>query len=182
MKAIYSLTLAVVAASMVFGQDAPQPAEPTKEHLWLKQLAGEWTIAAEAMVEPGKPPLKCTGTESGKGLGDLWFVSHITNEMPGVKVSAQMTLGYDPEKKQFVGTWVDSMQNHMWHYVGSLDAAGKVLTLEAEGPSMQDPSKKAKYRDVIEIKSPDVRTLTGQVQGPDGKWVTFMTSTYTRKK
>jgi hypothetical protein len=182
MKSILSVSLLLLAASIAQAQELPKPAEPTKEHLWLKQLTGEWTIASEATIEPGKPPLKCTGVESSKSLGDMWYVSSVTNEMPGVKVSAQMTLGYDPEKKQFVGTWVDSMHNHLWHYVGTLDAAGKVLTLEAEGPSMETPGKKAKYRDVIEIKSPDQKTLSAQSQTPDGKWVTFMTSVYTRKK
>jgi uncharacterized protein DUF1579 len=46
-----------------------------------------------------------------------------------------MTLGYDPEKKQYVGTWVGSMMSYLWVYDGSLDAEEKVLTLNAEGPS-----------------------------------------------
>ena len=43
------------------------------------------------------------------------------------------------------------MMTHLWLYEGELDAAGKVLTLDADGPSFTDPSATAKYQDVIEF-------------------------------
>ena len=33
-----------------------------------------------------------------------------------------MTLGYDPQKKRFVGTLIGSMMTHLWVYDGALDA------------------------------------------------------------
>ena len=73
-----------------------------------------------------------------------------------------MTLGYDPAKKAFVGTFIGSMMTHLWVYDGELDAAGKVLTLDAEGPSFAATDKMAKYKDAIEIKSDDHRVLTSR--------------------
>ena len=35
---------------------------------------------------------------------------------------------------------------------------------------------------MIELKGKDVRTLTGRVLTPDGKWQPFMTVEYRRKK
>jgi hypothetical protein len=56
---------------------------------------------------------------------------------------------------------------------GTLDAAGKMLTLVAEEPSMDDPTKQAKYRDVIEIKSANHRLMTSSMLKPDGAWHAF---------
>jgi len=41
-----------------------------------------------------------------------------------------MTLCYDPKAQKYVGSLVCSVDNHFWKYEGTLDAAGKVLTLK----------------------------------------------------
>ena len=81
-----------------------------------------------------------------------------------------------------VGSWIGSMMTHSWVYDGEIDAGGNVLTLYADGPSFTDPATTAKYRDMIEFKSDDHRVLTASVLGDDGKWTTFMTAHYRRKK
>jgi hypothetical protein len=48
-------------------------------------------------------------------------------------MTAVWTVGYDPQKKKYVGTWVDSVTPYLWTYEGSLDASGRILTLETEG-------------------------------------------------
>ena len=157
--------------------------EPQKEHQWLHKLVGEWTCEAEATMEPGKPPEKSSGTESVRSLGGLWILAEGQGEMPGCgPATMMMTLGYDPQKKRYVGTWIGSMMTHLWVYDGSLDAAEKVLTLDAEGPSMAGDGKMAQYRDVIELKSDDHRVLTSHVRGDDGTWQAFMTAHYRRRK
>ena len=158
-------------------------AEPQKEHQWLQKLVGEWTCEAEATMEPGKPPEKSSGTESVRSLGGLWILAEGQGEMPGGgSATTMMTLGYDPQKKRYVGTFVGSMMTHLWVYDGALDAAGRVLTLDTEGPSMAGDGKMAKYRDVIEFKSDDHRVLTSHVLGDDGTWQAFMTAHYRRKR
>ncbi len=74
------------------------------------------------------------------------------------------------------------MMTHLWVYDGALDAAQRVLTLDAEGPSMAAEGKMAKYKDVIEFKSDDHRVLTSHMLGDDGKWHLFMTANYRRNK
>lgn len=111
--------------------------EPVKEHRWLQKLVGEWSFAGEASMGPDKPPEKFTGTESVRAIGEIWTVAEGQGEMPGGGPSTtMMSLGYDPQQQRFVGTWLGSMMAHLWIYHGSLDAAGNVLTLEAEGPSI----------------------------------------------
>jgi hypothetical protein len=157
--------------------------EPQKEHQWLQRLVGEWTMEGECSMGPDQPPMKSKATETVRSLGGLWFIAEGKGDMPdGQPCSTVMTLGYDPRTERFVGTWIGSMMTHLWIYDGELDASGKVLTLAAEGPSFTDPTKMAKYRDVIEVKSDDHRILTSHLLGEDGKWTQFMTAHYRRTK
>ena len=157
--------------------------EPQKEHRWLQQLIGDWTSEAECVMEPGKPAERTKGTETVRSLGGLWILGEGQGEMPGGGTASMLlTLGFDPQKGRFVGTWVGSMMTNLWVYDGELDAAGKVLTLNAEGPSFAGDGTTAQYQDVITLESPDHRILTSRALGPDGKWNEFMTAHYRRKR
>ena len=157
-------------------------AEVVKEHEWLKQLIGEWTFETEANMGPDKPCEKFAGTESVRSLGDVWILGEGGGDTPGGgKASNLITLGYDTQKKRFVGTWIGSMMNYMWVYEGSLDSTGKILTLSTKGPSFAGNDKMADYEDIIEIKSPDHRTLTSRTKGDDGNWNQFMIAHYHKK-
>ncbi len=159
--------------------------EPQKQHEWLKKLVGEWTIEGETPAEePGKEPEKLTGVETVRTLGDVWAVFEGRGQMPGGgEGTTLMTLGYDPQKGRFVGTWHGSMMTHLWVYDnGELDAAERVLALEAEGPSFSGADTLDKYRDTIELVSDDHRILRGHVLGENGEWNCFMTTHYRRKK
>ena len=158
-------------------------AEPQKEHLWLRRLVGEWTYEAEAFMGPGRPPTKSQGTETVRSLGGLWVVGEGQGECPGGgPADTVLTIGYDPRTKRFVGTWVGSMMAHLWVYDGSLDEAGRVLTLEAEGPDFATGGKTAKYQDITELRSDDHRVLTSRVLGDDRQWREFMTAHYRRRR
>jgi len=158
-------------------------AEPQKEHKWLQRMVGDWTLEGECIMGPDQPPSKYKGSESVRSLGGLWVICESKGEMPdGNPYSAIMTLGYDTNQKRFVGTWIGSMMTQLWLYDASMDAAGKVLTLCAEGPNMCAEGTLAKYKDVIEVKSDDHRVMTSQMQGEDGKWTQFMTANFRRKK
>jgi len=157
-------------------------AEPQKEHQWLQKLVGEWTYETECHMGPDQPS-KFTGSEKVRSLGGLWIIAEGEGEMPGGgKANMIMTLGYDPQQKRYVGTWIGSMMTHLWVYDGSMDATGKILTLAAEGPSFTTEGKMGKYRDVIEIKTDNHRILSSHFLGDDGKWQQFMTAHYRRKK
>jgi Protein of unknown function (DUF1579) len=157
--------------------------EPQKEHQWLQKLVGEWTYEGEATMEPGKAPERFKGTDSVRSLGGLWVLGEGRGEMPGGGMETMLlTLGYDTQKGRYVGTWVGSMMTNLWVYEGSLDSAGKVLTLDTEGPSFAGDGKLAKYQDVITLESDDHRVLTSRALGDDGKWQQFMTSHYRRRR
>lgn len=164
-------------------QQAPSRAEPQKEHRWLQKLEGDWSFESEGPAEPGQPAWKSTGTESVRSLDGIWIIGEGQGEMPDGSVGSNiLTLGYDPERKRFVGTWVGSMMTHLWVYEGELDAAGRVLTLNTEGPRMSEEGGLAKYQETIEFRGDDERMFTSRMLGDDGQWHPVMTATYRRKK
>src|SRR5262245_15160105 len=164
-------------------KETAMQAGPQKEHQWLQKLVGEWTYETEASMGPDKPPEKFKGTESVRSIGGLWMICEGQGEMPGGGTATMiMTLGYDPAKKRFVGTFLGSMMMHLWIYDGELDLAGNKLTLDAEGPSFTGDGKTPKYRDAIELRHDDHRVRTAHVRGDDGQWHRFMTAHYRRTK
>lgn len=157
-------------------------AEPTKEHLWLSQMVGEWTVEMECVMGPDQPPMKSKGRESVRSLGGLWTLGEGSGEMPnGGTMTSILTLGYDPQKQKFVGSFVASVMTHLWIYEGTLDADGKTLTMDTKGPNMMGEGM-VPYQDLFTIESPDHRILSSRTPGPDGRWMTFMTAHYRRVK
>lgn len=160
--------------------------EPQKQHHWLQKLVGEWTSEATCNMGPDKPAEKFVGSERVRSLGGLWIVAEGKGEMPGGgEANMMLTLGFDPAKERFIGSWVGSMMTNMWVYEGELDAAGKILSLYTVGPNCTPGAPEgatAKYREQIELKSDDLRVFTSSMQGEDGKWNEFMRCEYRRKK
>jgi hypothetical protein len=175
--AVAAFLAAMIASSVA--QDAPQFPKPQKEHEWLQQLVGEWDTESEIIVEPGKPPMKAKGSESARSLGGFWIVSEHKGDAFGTPFTGILTLGYDAQKKKYIGTWIDSIMPILWKYEGTVDPAGKTLTLESEGPG-QD-GKLVKFRESLELKDKDHKVFTSATE-QDGKWLVHLTITYTRKK
>lgn len=99
----------------------------------------------------------------------------------GAPMTSILSLGFNPQTKRFVGTWLGSMMAHLWVYDGSFGDNENILNLDSEGPDFSTQGQMAKYRDAIEFKSADHRTLTAYVLGEDGTWSQMMTSNYYRK-
>jgi uncharacterized protein DUF1579 len=178
----FTAFVVLVVVSTLPAQEPPKVPGPAKQHEWLQQFVGEWESEAEGTAEPGQPAMKCNGTMSSRMLGGFWVISEVKADMMGTTMNAIQTIGYDPAKKKYIGTWVDSMMNYMWKYEGTVDTTGKILTLEAEGPNFIAEGKVTKFRDAYECKSKDHIIATSSMLGDDGKWITFMTGNAHRKK
>jgi hypothetical protein len=188
MKTIARMSVvgALLAATAVYAEEekvemAPPMPQPTQEHMWLRQLTGDWTADVEMFMDPAKPPETSQGTESVRKIGGFWVVADYSGTMMGAPFSGMFTLGYDPEAKKYISTWIDSMGSHLWRSEGTMDSSGKILTMEGEGPCPNAPGKMATFRDTIELKSDDQRVLTSEMQDESGKWVTGMIINYQRK-
>lgn len=157
-----------------------------KEHEWLRQFLGDWRFEMEGDMGPDQPPMKSTGSESVRAIGDIWIQGDGQFPMPdGNTAASRLTLGYDPAKQRYVGTWLGSMMAFLWIYEGQVDASGKILTLETTGPDMsgsEPGGKMARYQDIWEFVEDGHRILTSQMQAADGSWKRFVTAHYYRQK
>jgi len=174
------LVAALLSMTLSLPQDHPAPEPPSKEHVWLKQLVGEWNCKVESVAEPGVEAMSFESTESVRAIGDYFILAEGNADFMGEAFTSLTTLGYDPEEDVFVGTWVDSLRPNLWTYRGTLDESGKVLTLETEGPGWNDPSVTMKYRDVLTIYGKDHKELSSWALGEDGEWSKFMVADFRR--
>ena len=125
-----SVLLLLGAASIAFAQEMPELPKPQKEHQWLAQLAGDWEAAIECSMGPGIPPMKSKATQSSEMLGDRWLVATSEGEAMGQPMTSVLTIGYDPAKKAYVGTFYSSCGNELWTYTGQVSEDGKKLVLD----------------------------------------------------
>ncbi len=186
MKTLLALALVILLSILSIrsfaAQEALQPAAALEQHEWLQQLVGEWEFTSEAIAEPGTEAVVWKSRESSRSIGGLWIVSEGTADSDGETFTSLMTIGYDANKETFVGSWIDSIQTTMWTYVGSLDDSKRILTLEATGPSMDDPNKTTEYRDQIELIGKDKKRLTSSALAKDGTWTVYMAGEAVRVK
>lgn len=157
-------------------------AEPQKEHRWLDKFIGDWSFEAQARMAAGQPVETFRGKEHVRSLGGLWIVAEGEGEMPGGGIATTlMSLGYDSANRRYIGTWIGSMMSYLWVYDGKLDAAERVLTLDAVGPSFGTDNKLAKYQDITEFKDDGLRIMTSRILTDNGTWQEFMTAQYRRQ-
>lgn len=150
----------------------------TPEHEWLQRLIGDWVVTDDA----GDTGIG-DWTESVRAIGDYWIHGEGHGTMPGGGTATMLiTLGYDPRRGRFVGTWCGSMMTHMFVYEGSLDPTGRILALDTTGPDMTDPTRTSRYRDTITIVDADTREFRGELMAEDGSWKPLMKAIQRRRR
>lgn len=158
-------------------------AEPVKEHQWLKKFVGEWTYEGRASMGPGQEEMTFRGAETVRAIGDLWVHGEGRGKMPDGGDSVMLTtIGFDPKKGRFVGTWAGSMMTQLFVYDGWIEKDGRTLVLETEGSSPMEPDKTRTFRDITEFKSDDHRAFRAEMRNDDGSWTRMMSMDFRRKK
>src|SRR5690606_30635538 len=103
-------------------------------------------------------------------------------EALGTPFNSLLTVGYDPVKGKYVGTWIDSMTSYLWRYEGTVDETGNILTFETEGPCPAAGGKLTQFKEITEFKSDDHKVFTSLMRGDDGEWVPVVTVNSRRTK
>ena len=170
---------ALIALALALPIAAQEMPTATAEHLKLAQSTGVWDAVIVMNNEAGKPT-KSTGTSvRQQPLGEFWVLEVFQAELMGQSFRGQGTTGYDPVKKKYVSTWVDSMSPSLLVLEGNYDATGKILTMEGMGPGMDGTPVMQKM--VTTDKDANTQVFQMFVAGPDDKDMLMMTITYTRR-
>ena len=99
-----------------------------------------------------------------------------------MKFEGRGQFGYDPLKKKYVGTWIDSMSPTLSVLEGTYDAKTKTMTYVGDGV---DPTTKSKFTQkmVTTTKDDGTRVFTLYVKSDEtgGKEARMMEITYTKR-
>lgn len=167
----------LVALSPAGAQQMPTPGP---EHDVLKQDVGNWDATVETWTAPNTPPSLSKGASTTRLLGGFWVIDDFKADFMGMAFEGHGTTGYDPIKKKYIGTWVDSMTPGLNISESTWDAKTQTMTGVNEGPGPD--GKPSKTKGVTQWQGADKKVFSMYTPGPDGKDVMMMRITYTRKK
>jgi len=155
---------------------------PGDAHKLLDGMVGTWDAKVSMFMDPSQPPMVSSGTtENSWVLGNREVMQKFTGTFMGGPFSGVGYTGYDNVKKQYWGTWMDTMSTGVMVSTGNTTDNGKTWKFVS---SMPDPmtGKDAPMEEKITITDKDHHTFEMWTPGPDGKMFKMMEITYTRKK
>jgi hypothetical protein len=175
------LSLAGTAA----GQEH-QAADAESRHVaFLSWETGTWD-AAITLFSPGGDPVRFTGEQVDRmGACGLWLITDLrlldaADGQPAPPYEGHGVIGFDPERQKLVGLWVDSKTTWLAKAEGSVDEAGKALTLDVEGRHPVT-GEVMMQRFITTRLGENSRLLETYVPGPRGDLIKVASIEYTRR-
>ena len=157
------------------------PPQPTAEHERLADHAGTWTVDCEFYMDPSQPPMQVQGKDVAQMFGPFWLQSNFECEMFGAPFRGNCLMGFDPDKQEYVSTWVDTMSPAFFLLKGRYDASGKVLEMTGRGMDCMTKAE-TDYRTREEVVGKDERVFEMFMKTADGSEVKMFTHHYRRAK
>ena len=155
---------------------------PSEAHKKLAGMVGTWDATVKMYNQPGAPANVSTGTSENKlVLGGRWVQESFSGNFMGMPFSGLGYTGYDNIKKQYVGTWMDTMSTSVMQSSGTSDASGKNFQFDS---TMEDPmtGKSVATKSTLTVTDENHHTMEMWMPAPDGKMFKMMEISYTRKK
>ena len=179
--AVTALALTAGLAWAAARTQEPQMPKPQKEHEWLNHLVGNWESTSQFRMAADQKWTESKGTETNTMVGGFWLFSDMKSEMFGQPWRGLGSTGYDPYKKKYVSTWIDSMTPCLSVGEGTVDASGKVMTVVISGTDCET-GKPCTMKMTQEIKDKDTTAWSMTMTGKDGKEFECMKGESKRKK
>lgn len=149
------------------------------EHAVFQKDVGTWDAQVEVRPGAGVAPQSSKGVMVSRLIcGSQWLVMDFKIESSDFE--GHGLYGWDPAKKKYVGTWVDSMRTTLAQAEGTWDAATRTMTFWNE---LKLPNGNLmRWREVTETRDADTQVFRSFMPTPDGKEFETLTVTYTRRR
>ncbi len=178
------ICVCVVASAPSASAMAQESPKPTAEHKVLASDEGTWDATIKSFTAgPDAEPTISKGSEVNTVLtGGLWVLSRFEGDFSGMKFEGRGQFGFDPIKKKYVGTWIDSLSPNLSVLEGEYDPKTKTMTYVGEGIG---PDGKTKYTQKMVTTTKDdgsrVFNLYMKFEGAKDE-IKFMEVTYQKRK
>lgn len=106
-----------------------EPMKPDAEHGKVTAGVGEWEGSLFMAIPGMDEPMEMPCSESIKAVGEFWTTSEFSGNFGGMPFTGASTMGYDPKKKKFVGTWIDNQHPYMAMMEGDWDAEKNAIVM-----------------------------------------------------
>lgn len=174
---LVALALSLVSVSLAKASSliAPQP-----EHELLKQFSGDWQFERYSPSgDDVEGEVVGQGNLSAEMVGNFFVVGRWSGEVYGSEYTAVMSLGYDIERGEYIGSWIDSIISYRWQLAGTVDEETDELVLSTSGPGPAGGT--AEFRERYVFDSPDAITIVGEMRRDD-EWVNIVNTELTRQE
>ena len=160
-----------LAASTLSAQEPPEMEKPGEHHKHLEMMAGTWDVKSKFYMIPGQT-IEMTGMEVAKMQpGGFWLISDFTGKFMGEPFHGHGILGYEAHKKEYVGTWADSLASVLVISKGTCSKDGRVTTMIGKSFNPIE-NREVTYKQVAKIK--DANTKTFHLYDVQGKKETLI--------
>jgi hypothetical protein len=166
---LFALT-ALLQGNVASAQDASAAKQ-------MKRDVGAWNVVIKMFVDPSGQPAVSKGTETNVMLGDMWLIGRFKGDIMGSNYEGLRQTGFDPEKKMFVMSWVDSTSPYATRMEGSWDEKKQTLTSTGTGKGKQGNEMKSTMVVTYNKDGSRTSTMHGII---NGKAVKMMEFHYTR--
>lgn len=153
---------------------------PGEMHKKLEPFVGTFDVEVTWWMDPSQEPSKSKGKSKHTWiLGGRYLLQEFEGSMMGAPFTGQGVTGYDNFRKEYFGTWIDSMSTSImvsrgqvegdtWTYTGSMDDPMSGQTMEVT--------------EKIILHDNDHHVMEMWMPGPDGKSFKNMEIHYRRVK
>lgn len=177
---IIAPTLACCVLSVAAGPTVQEMPEfkPLPQHKVLAKEVGVWKGVMKMYTEPGAPPLEMPVQETNTLMrGGLWLIS----EFESGPFQGKGQFGYDPVRKKFVGTWIDTTAPYMNIMTGEQDKKTGEMVWYSDGINAET-RKPQRTKSVSKFVGEKREFVMYARDAKTNEWTKMFDITYTKVK